>query len=378
MNREKGYSLIAVDLFSGCGGVSCGLRQAGFDVRAAVEIDEKAINTYVRNIGNIVLKKDIREISGKDLMDKASINEDELFLMAGCPPCQGFSSQKREKKEDDPRNELVFEYIRLIEETRPAFILMENVPGMSRGIGKKIFERATAKLEKNYYIKYDILNAANYGVPQTRKRLVLHGVRLDLYNKYFKENSELIFNLPSQTHTKSQNEREINELGLKRWETVRVIEDLPEIRAGEEYIGDGIFNHKAQNLRDINIKRIKYIRKHGGTRTCLPEELQLKCHKNHNGHKDVYGIMEWDKPAPTITGGCLCYSKGRFGHPEQNRAISAREAAKLQTFPDDFVFESSLTKTALQIGNAVPVKLARASGNYFKKCFEIIFNDMNK
>jgi DNA (cytosine-5)-methyltransferase 1 len=376
MKTKKFNPPVAVDLFSGSGGLSLGLKQAGFQVKAAVEIDSVAINTYTKNLDNVVLHNDIRSISGKELMEKANIQCGDLFLLAGCPPCQGFSSQRRDKsKELDPRNELVFEYVRLINETNPGFILMENVPGMSRGFGKKIFEEAKNQLEKNYYIVYDILNAANYGVPQTRRRLVLHGIRLDLYERFFRSNNSLKFDLPSNTHTNPRNKLKGINLNLEDWNTVRVIQDLPIICAGEEFNSDTIFNHKAQNLSDLNIERMKHIRCNGGNRTCLPENLQLNCHKIHTGHNDVYGIMEWDKPSPTITGGCLSYSKGRYGHPEQDRAISAREAARLQSFPDDYQFVGPLNKIALQIGNAVPVKLAKASGDILKKCFEIVLKE---
>jgi len=129
-------------------------------------------------------------------------------------------------------------------------------------------------------------------------------------------------------------------------------------------------------MSDINLRRIRYIREHGGTRTCLPDTLSLPCHKNSSGHTDVYGIMDMTKPAPTITGGCMHYSKGRFGHPFQDRAISAREAARLQSFDDDYKFSGNNTHVALQIGNAVPVKLAEASGLYFSNLFKIISSNI--
>ena len=155
---------------------------------------------------------------------------------------------------------------------------------------------------------------------------------------------------------------------------------MPVIDAGEEYGDDGkIHNHKCEGLSDTNLKRIRAIRKNGGSRSGLPEELVLDCHKKKDeegkafsGHGDVYGIMDPDKPAPTITGGCLCYSKGRYGHYSQDRAISIREAARLQTFPDDFVFSNSLTDSALQIGNAVPIDLVKASGEIFKMAIRSI------
>lgn len=168
---------------------------------------------------------------------------------------------------------------------------------------------------------------------------------------------------------------------MKNWKTVKeAIGDLPAIKAGEEYMDDGkIHNHKCAGLSDKNLQRIKTIRKNGGSRSGLPKDLVLECHKRKDekgnvfsGHGDVYGIMDADKPAPTITGGCLCYSKGRYGHYSQDRAISIREAARLQTFPDDFIFSNSLTDSALQIGNAVPIDLVKASGEVFKAAIKSI------
>ena len=183
------------------------------------------------------------------------------------------------------------------------------------------------------------------------------------------------FDLPQATHDKKGNN------GLRRWKTVReAIGDLPVIKAGEEYKDDGVVhNHKCAGLSDKNLKRIKAIRANGGSRDGLPQELILECHKKKDkdgkvfsGHGDVYGIMDPDKPSPTITGGCLCYSKGRYGHYSQNRAISIREAARLQTFPDDFIFSNSLKDSALQIGNAVPIDLVKASGEVFKEAIKTI------
>ena len=166
----------------------------------------------------------------------------------------------------------------------------------------------------------------------------------------------LSWDLPQRTHSKNGQD------GLPKWVTVRAaFEGLPAISAGQRYSDDKIKNHDCANLSSVNIRRMQIIRANGGTRTSLPPDLVLNCHKEYSGHTDVYGIMNPDEPSPTITGGCLSYSKGRFGHPFEDRAISAREAARLQTFPDDYIFGESLTKTALQIGNAVPIKLVKAS-----------------
>ncbi len=369
----------AIDIFSGCGGVSCGLSLAGFKIKSAVEIEKQAVDIYLNyaplNKVN-VLNEDICNLSGVQILKAAKIRKDDIYLFAGCPPCQNFSRQNplNKNKSDEERKKLLFEFLRLIEEILPPFILMENVPGIKSDFNKKILNEFLQKLEKNYNVKANILNAADYGVPQVRKRYVLHAVRNDIYKEL--QAMGFLFDLPKATYDKRGNN------GLKKWKTVKeAIDDLPVIKAGEEYVDDSgkIHNHKCAGLSDINLKRIRAIRENGGSRNGLPNSLVLDCHKKKDkdgnvflGHGDVYGIMDPDKPSPTITGGCLYYSKGRYGHYSQDRAISIREAARLQTFPDDFVFGDSLVDSALRIGNAVPIDLVRASGEIFKRAIKCI------
>lgn len=375
----------AIDIFSGCGGVSCGLTHAGFDVRVAVELDKSAAITYLnyKPLEKVnVLIKDVCEVTGDEIIRTAGIKENELYLFAGCPPCQNFSMQnpKNRQKSEKERKKLLFEFLRLIEEIHPPFILMENVPGIATEFNSKILNSFIRRLEnkrgnkaEKYLVIKSILNAADYGVPQTRKRFVLHAIRIDIYEEL--KSCGLDFSLPKATHSNDEKS------DLPKWITVKeAIGDLPRLRVGKSYKGNKkIYNHKCANLSEKNIERMKYIRKHGGSRNCLPNNMALDCHKKKDeqgnsfkGHNDVYGIMDPDKPAPTMTGGCLCYSKGRFGHYSQNRAISIREAARLQTFPDDFIFSDSLTKAALQIGNAVPVKLVEASAKEFLNAINAI------
>ncbi len=359
----------AIDIFSGCGGVSIGLTRAGFDVACAVEIDEAAVNAYkgyhlLKNVN--VIKGDICQLSGAQILKASKLSNDDLYLLAGCPPCQKFSMQNRINNSDESKidevKKLLMEYKRIIKEVYPPFILMENVPGIKSSFAGKILkefidelENCDAQKQERYYVVSGVVNAANYGVPQLRKRFVLHAVRYDIYEKLLECGIDL--KLPEETHSKD------GKNGKKRWITVReTFEGLPKISAGERYSDDKIKNHYCANLSPKNIERMKIIRAHGGTRTALPDELVLKCHKTYSGHSDVYGVMNPDMPAPTMTGGCLSYSKGRFGHPFEDRAISVREAARIQTFPDDYVFGESLTKAALEIGNAVPIKLVEASG----------------
>lgn len=369
----------AIDLFSGCGGVSCGLANVKFDVKAAVEIDKSAVDTYSAypplNKVN-VLQQDICNLTGIEILKAAKIKTDELYLLAGCPPCQNFSRKNRENrnKTEEERKKILFEFLRIIEEIHPPFILMENVPGIktdfNKGILTEFLERLrneNGKKNSKYLVVNDILNATDFGVPQNRKRFVLHAVRYDVWLELLEH--KIDFKLPIPTHNRDG----VN--GFPKWVTVKeAIGDLPEIQAGEMYSDDkSIHNHKCAGLSDINLLRIQKIREGGGSRTSLPDNLVLDCHKKKkeksvfSGHGDVYGIMDGDKPSPTMTGGCLYYTKGRYGHYEQNRAISIREAARLQTFPDDFIFSNNLSKAALQIGNAVPVKLVEASANEIKK-----------
>ena len=371
------FNFDAIDIFSGCGGVSCGLTLAGFKVKAAVEIEDKAVDTYLSYPALSKVKVlrgtehgDICKIKGADILAAARIDKDDIYLFAGCPPCQNFSRQnpKNIEKPIEERKKLLFEFLRVIEEVKPPFILMENVTGIKAEYNKVILDEFLTRLGKQYVVIDEILNAANYGVPQIRKRFVLHAVRKDIHKELLDSGFE--FELPKPTHDATEK----NE--LLPWRTVReAIGDLPAITAGGEYPDDGVIHHhKCAALDDVNIRRIRAIRANGGSRDGLPPDLVLKCHKKKDadgnvfsGHKDVYGIMDADRPSPTMTGGCLCYSKGRYGHYAQDRAISVREAARLQTFPDDFIFSDSLTAAALQIGNAVPIDLVKASGTVLKK-----------
>lgn len=374
----------AIDLFSGCGGVSIGLTKAGFNVASAVEIDDAAVQAYkgyhlLKNVN--VIKDDICKLSGEDILKAGNVSKDELYLLAGCPPCQKFSMQNRinnsNESEINEIKKLLMEYKRIIKEIFPPFVLMENVPGIRSSFGGRILKEFISELEnknaqsqESYKIICDVVNSANYGVPQLRKRFVLHAVRRDVYEIMVSKGMELI--LPETTHSEDGKD------GKKPWVTVcETFEGLPKICAGERYNDDKIKNHYCANLSDINIERMKIIRANGGTRTALPEQLVLKCHKKYSGHADVYGIMNPNAPAPTMTGGCLSYSKGRFGHPFEDRAISVREAARIQTFPDDYVFGESLTKSALQIGNAVPIKLVEASGRVFYRLISLLSNKEN-
>ena len=352
----------AIDLFCGAGGLSRGLHDAGINVPLGVEINQTAANTYQHNLPGQVFVEDIRNIDANRILQRLGIAAGNLFLLAGCPPCQTFSSLQKDDTEGDERNNLIFEYVRLVRDIQPLFIQLENVPGLKTGRGKKIFKQATDELGQWYELTSGVLNCADYGIPQTRKRLVLHGIRRDAYDLLRTVDNNFQVSLPSATHTNDP----ANNPNLLPWVTAQVaFVNLPPVAAGAP-APNGYPNHETNGLTDINIQRIQYIRTHGGNRTCLPPDLQLPCHRRGNvGFTDVYGIINPALPSPTMTGGCITFSKGRYGHPFQNRAITVREAARLQSFPDTYVFSGTRGQTALQVGNAVPPKLAEASGRYF-------------
>ncbi len=336
--------MIVIDFFCGCGGASEGLRQAGFDIALGLDIDTQASETFKANFPNAkFIQEDIRKIQPKDIYNIIDIEARRPLLFSACAPCQPFSQQNKNKNNDDTRKNLLNETHRFIKEILPEYIMLENVPGM-----QKIDEQKEGpfqefiKLLKDLHYEYVtfIANAENYGVPQRRKRLVL------LANRVGK------ITVPEITHGK-------NKAPLK---TVRdYIQDFKKLRPGEISPDDPL--HKAGLLTPLNLKRIMHTPE-GGDRRNWPEELINKCHKNYDGHTDTYGRMSWDKPAPTLTTKCNSYSNGRFGHPDptQHRAISIREASRLQTFPLSYVFKGSMNSMAKQIGNAVPCELARIFG----------------
>lgn len=329
----------AIDLFSGCGGLSEGLRKAGFKVIAGIEINKYAVMTYKMNHQDTCLfEEDIRYFNIEKI--RKLLNGEELHLLAGCPPCQGFSSiRKLNKKQavNDERNNLILHYLKFVEELKPLTIMMENVPGLADYyLFKLILKRLN---DLGYNPKYAIVNVANFGVPQRRKRLVMVGSLLGEMN--------------------------IAE-GNNKIKTVReTIGQLENIRETKDPI------HKIYPKHEPRIqKMISLIPKDGGSRTDLPRRYWLDCHKKENiGFKDVYGRLKWEDVSSTITGGCLKPSKGRFLHPEENRCITAREAALLQTFPAEYKFPSNIPRDAiaLLIGNALPPEFSRIQADNIYK-----------
>lgn len=330
-----------IDLFSGCGGSAAGFQKAGFPIKVAVDIDKNASESFKINFpGAKVFTDDISCLSGKELLKAGNFKNGKDVILIACPPCQGFSNARRSSERlNDPRNRLVYEFLRVVEEIKPYAFVLENVPGLAQSIGEPIFTQIIQKLNNlGYNTVHDVVNTADYGIPEKRKRLVVIGTR----------DPKLRLTFPPKTNADPMIISE-----LPAWNTVRkAISDLPSINAGQKSEKDKM--HVAASLSETNLKRMEQTPHDGGNRLSWSQDLILKCHKNFNGHTDVYGRMKWDSPSPTITGGCAMLSKGRFGHPEQNRAISLREAARIQTFSDDFKFVGNFGQIAKQLGNAVP------------------------
>lgn len=334
----------SIDLFCGAGGLTCGLRQAGYEVLAGIELQAYAAETYRENHPNTkLLHNDICNLSPQDVMDDLQLNPGDLSLLAGCPPCQGFSSLRTRNKSsstDDHRNNLIIEFIRWVTAFLPKCIMLENVPALAKDVRIQTVIHRLRSL--GYFIDENSLrieNIADYGVPQRRKRMILTA---SLYGPI----------LPPEPSS----------LRITVKET---ISHLPKAGTSKDPL------HDLPEDRSEKVKRlINLIPKDGGSRSDLPMEYWLECHKRYpGGFKDVYGRMHWDEVAPTITGGCHNPSKGRFLHPEENRAITLREAALLQSFPKDYYFSLRGGKdaVALMIGNALPPEFIKKQGQAIAK-----------
>lgn len=327
--------ITAVDLFCGLGGLSHGLTRGGVRVAAGIDLDPECQFPYQANNEAKFIERDVRELSGAEL--RALWVPGTYSLLAGCAPCQPFSTYSRKGRgsRKDTKWELVWDFGRLIAESGPDFVTMENVPQL---IQHSIFHDFLKSL-KDYAVWHKIIQCAEYGVPQTRKRLVLLASRL----------GPITLDPPSAP---------IEEQAI----TVRAaISHLKPLSAGDSDPDDAV--HSACSLSELNLRRIR-ASKPGGTWRDWEKELVADCHKESSGetYPSVYGRMEWDAPAPTITTQSFGYGNGRFGHPEQDRAISLREAAILQTFPESYCLLRQGEKVRFSvlgrlIGNAVPVRI---------------------
>lgn len=345
----KNHKFKAIDLFCGAGGLSLGLKKAGFSVLAGIEIDKVVADSYQMNHRkHILYRQDIRKINPQDILSDLNMTPGELDLLAGCPPCQGFSSHRTRNKGTfvkDNRNNLIYEFLRFVEVLKPKTIMMENVPGLAKDNRMKRLKNKLAEI--GYVIDahaISVKDVSDYGVPQRRRRMILQASKFGIINspKIVKAKKTVFDTIGSLAKPGSSKD---------------VMHDYPECRT-----------EQVQNL-------IKHIPKNGGSRKDLPKNFWLPCHVRYpDGYKDVYGRMAWHNVAPTITGGCINPSKGRFLHPEQNRAITLREAALLQSFPPKYKFSMSQGKyaVALMIGNALPPEFIRLHANFIRKHLESI------
>jgi len=342
MTRAKRIeqTLRAVDLFSGCGGLSLGLQEAGFAVVAAVEIERKAQETYRINHPDVRLyAQDIRGLDPAEVLKAAGLMPGELDLLAGCPPCQGFSRLRTKNKQTsvrDDRNGLVVDFLRFIEVMEPKTVMLENVPALAKDARFLKMRRQLHAL--GYKTVVHVLDAADYAVPQRRKRLIM---------------------LASNVHTP-----ELADKARKRITIREALKGLSKPNQARDKL-HGLGENRSKEVREL----IALIPKNGGSRGDLPEFYQLDCHRRSDGFSDVYGRMAWDHVSPTITSGCHNPSKGRFLHPSQNRAITLREAAILQGFPRRYRFDVNHGKEAiaLMIGNALPPPFIAAHAGALRK-----------
>lgn len=328
----------AVDLFCGAGGLTAGLIQSGIVVKAGYDISKECQFAYEYNNKATFISKDVAEVTAEEI--SAWYSDGVIRLLAGCAPCQPFSTYNQGKDTTiDKKWPLLYHFSRLIREVQPELVTMENVPEV---IKHKVYQDFILDLqEQGYSIFAQEILCVDYGIPQTRKRHVVLASKLGQVR------------LIHKTHVKP----------VTVGETIR---DLEPLEAGSMCNTDPL--HKAARLSEINSKRIKASQP-GGTWRDWPEELRAECHKRDSGrsYPSVYGRMEWDKPAPTMTTLCYGYGNGRFGHPTQDRGISLREAALLQTFPIDYQFTENPEKSSFRcvgrmIGNAVPVRLGEIIG----------------
>lgn len=328
----------AIDFFCGAGGLTRGLLDASIEVLAGVDNDERLRNSYERNnLPSRFVGRDIRDVDIHGLRRDLVISGKDLVLYAACTPCQPFSTLSRLKGRDE-RKHLLSAFGALVCEAPPDFILVENVPGLNTVYGREIYEQFRETLGRCGFssIYAGFLDAKDFGVPQVRKRFILLASR----------------------HGDTAAPRRAAAV-----ERIRDhIDKYPPIEDGEE--SDEFPNHTSRRLMLHHKVIVRAVPKDGGSRRDVEDtSILLRCHQEKpNVHKDVFGRMAWDEPAPTLTGRCTDVYCGRFSHPDQDRGISLREAAALQTFPDEYEFFGTFFHAAHQIGNAVPVRFAERLG----------------
>jgi len=328
----------AVDLFCGAGGMTHGLLQAGIDVVAGVDIDEGCRYAYEHNNRPAkFLHADVADVD-PDMLRQPG--DKSLRLLVGSPPCQPFSVANRDKKQCDPRREMMLDFMRLAIKLLPDFVVMEEVPQAKNSWEYDRVKILLSSLPHDYKIWDGVVDCAQYGVPQSRRRLVMIASR----------------HIPVKM---------IGWGGEPAATVADAIGDLPEIAAGETHAADRY--HRSPRLSELNMLRMRASKPGGSWRTDWPAELMGDAHVRGSAVKSLYGRMLWDSPAPTITSQSCNYGSGRFGHPSQDRAISLREAALLQGFPRDYEFvhpddRVTFDRVGRMIGNSVPPPLGRAIG----------------
>lgn len=336
-------AVAAIDLFCGAGGLSLGLKQAGVEVIAGIDLDPACQYPYEQNLKAKFILRDVGDVKGSDLDELWP--ERKIRLLAGCAPCQPFSSHRRGADTRDEENwDLLSHFARLVEEAQPELVTMENVTRLGK---MQVFEDFVAKLkELDYSVDFGTLYGPEFGLPQERRRLVLVASRVGAIS------------LP------------IGNKDKKKFKTVKqTIGRLPKLQHGESDENDLL--HTARRLTPVNLQRMKASQP-GGTWRDWPEELLAPCHRKASGvsFQAFYGRMTWDSPSPTITTQSYNFGTGRFGHPEQDRSLTLREAAMLQGFPRSYRFVRGSEKPSMQavgrlIGNAVPPAFGRAVGATF-------------
>jgi DNA (cytosine-5)-methyltransferase 1 len=374
--KEQVPSPRVIDLFCGCGGMSWGAKQAGFNVLAGVDNDWPAIETYRRNFGEDAgYAVDLTEISPKQFAGYANLKPEELELLVGGPPCQGFSKNVPRKYRflEDPRNQLVSRFLEYVEYLRPQVLIMENVAEMKNGFEGAYTSEVKERLQRaGYIVEVKVMYAPDFGVPQRRRRAFFFANRLKRPVAF-----------PSPTHFETE-DGSLFANSLNAYVTVHgAIGDLPSLQHGEgksptDYDKPAttwfqrvmreqtkmLYDHVARKLQDTQYQRLASIQAGQGAKH-LPDELKPKSH-----FSGAYGRLEWDALAPTITRWVFHPGSGRFGHPSDVRVITIREAARLQSFSDDFVFAGTYIQKSHQVGNAVPPLLMKAVAEKAKQLLE--------
>jgi len=342
---KKTNNIKAVDFFCGGGGMSFGMQDSGIQVLAGIDYEENCRATYNANIGkDKFIKADVFELKEEELEKtlKLKRNDDELLLI-GCSPCQFWSIINTDKKKSQNSKNLLVEFERFVKYFNPGYVVVENVPGVLRKKGESGLETFINWLEENKYtVHFKVHNTSEYGVPQNRKRFTLIANRVtDSALEPIKSNKILTVR-----------------------DVIGVENGFSKIKAGHR--DETVFNHSVPNISDLTLRRLKKVKKDGGNRLSFANdpELQLDCFIGRdNSFKDTFGRLWWDKPSPTITTKFFSVSNGRFVHPVENRALSIREGATLQSFPKDYKFiGTSMGSIARLIGNAVPPEYAKRVG----------------